>query len=202
MKYGIDFFVLDAAGRRVLERAHAYPRTQGFEYCDGTGDKAELLVGAFAVEFRVPGTDDWLRMTIAGDPVPVLHKNAFDFDWASIPKMCRWFTCDKADYRVRPGSVVHDMGFCVHEIWPMFTMSFWNNLLFEIMEAYSVSWDEVSAAKGVWAKAKAAAQYAADKTLRYAVLAGVTVGGPFVWKKSRADRDMYRGMIRVERIVT
>lgn len=200
MIYGKDFFCLGADGQRLAKRT--YPRTEGFEYADGTGDCGEMLLRTFAIELVLPdGT--WVRMRIRGDDAPKLHENSFDFDWASLPAITRSaLTCDKADYRIRTGSLFHDMGFCVKEFWPGFTMAFWNNILFGIMEAYSVSWDEVTGVEGLKAKAAMLYRYNRDKALRWKVWAGVSVGGPFVWCKAK-DPEMveaYRSMFSVERI--
>ena len=203
MKYGQGFWCVKD-GVRLVERV--YPDTRGFEYRDGTGDCGEWLIAPWCFDYTIPGTDTTLRLTIIGNPAPVLHENAFDFDWASIPKLCRTLTCDKADYRVRAGSLPHDIGFCVHDIWPGFDMKFWNRMLFEIMEAYSVTREDVDAAvakaDGVLAKAKARivwnARYLADLRLRNLVLAGVTVGGPFAWPKSDREIETYRRMLTVE----
>ena len=202
MKYGEGFWCVDPlTGERLAQRT--YPSTRGFEYAavdpsDTTGDCGDFLIEPWCFDYTPPGQTDTLRFTIAGSHSPILHETAFDFDWASIPKMCRSFTCDKADYRIRAACLPHDIGFCVHEFWPGFTMKFWNRMLFEIMEAYSVTMDDVRAAKGPAAKEKMIARYTADRTLRNAVLAGVTVGGPFAWPKTDVEIAMYSKMLTVD----
>lgn len=195
MKYGEGFWCVQG-GERLPQRT--YPSTRGFEYLDGTGDCGEFLLEPWCFDYTPPGQSDTLRFTIAGSLSPILHQNAFDFDWASIPKPCRAMTCDKADYRIRAACLPHDIGFCVHEFWPGFDMKFWNQMLFEIMEAYSVTQDDVRAAVGRKAKAKMQARYLGDRALRNAVLAGVTVGGPFVWKKTPEEIALYSKFLTVK----
>lgn len=202
MIYGAGFWCVEDGVR--LDR-RTYPSTRGFEYGavdpdDKTGDCGEWLLKPWCFDYTVPGTDVTLRFTIAGNPMPVLHENAFDFDWASIPRLLRAFTCDKADYRIRAGCLPHDMGFCVHEYWPGMDRRFWNRMLFEIMEAYSMTWEEVQAASRWKRKAVMLKRYLCDRALRNAVLAGVTVGGPFVWRKTPEQIALYSRMLKIEQV--
>lgn len=200
MLYSKGFWCVEDGVRLPMR---TYPSTRGFEYgaldpADTTGDCGEFLLRNWCFDYTVPGTQTTLRITIKGHPCPILRKNAFDFDWASIPRLLRGLTCDKADYRVRAGCLPHDIGFCVHEFWPDMGLAFWNRMLVEIMEAYSVTWEEVGAASGVKAKAKMLARYLGDKTLRNAVWLAVTVGGPFVWRKTPEEIAIYEKMLHVE----
>jgi len=129
MKYGQGFWCVEK-GVRLARRT--YPRTVGFEY--GDGDRGELLLADWCFDYVPPGMKEALRVTIMGNPEPVPHVNAFDFDWASIPRALRWMACDKADYRIRAASLAHDMLFCAH--LPEMGLGFANRLLYEIMEAY------------------------------------------------------------------
>ena len=203
MRYGEGYWNVEN-GVRLAERT--YPSTRGFEYravdpADTTGDCGEWLTKNWCFDYVPPGTSEALRFTIMGNDKPALHENAFDFDWASIPALLRGpLTCDKADYRIRAGCLPHDIGFCVHEFWPEFTREFWNRMLFETMEAYSVTMDEVNAAPAN-KRQLMLARYMRDKALRYKVLAGVTVGGPFAWKKTPEEIAMYSKMLKVERVL-
>jgi hypothetical protein len=47
-------------------------------------------------------------------------------------------------------------------------------------------------------KAKMLARYFGDRALRNAVLAAVTVGGPFCWEKTPEQIAMYEKMLRAE----
>lgn len=203
MLYGKGFWCVENGVRLPVR---TYPDTRGFEYAsvdpaDKTGDRGEWLIRNWCFDYVPPGEADALRFTIMGNLKPVLHENAFDFDWASIPKLARTITCDKADYRIRAACLPHDMGFCVHEFWPGFDIKFWNRMIFEIMEAYSVSQEDVDKAVGFKAKAKMKARYLADKALRYEVLAGVTMGGSFAWPKTPEEITMYSKLLKVEPVL-
>lgn len=199
VKYGQGFWAV-CDGRRVEDRSSpdAYPRTVGFEYADGTGDRGELLLRDFTVDYVPP---NWcgnraLRMTVRGNPWPLLRRNAFDFDWASIPAPLRGpLTCDKADHRLRPGALFHDAGFCVHEVLPFMTLAWWNEFLVEAVEAYC----DTGRRPGESPVAHAS-RLAHDAYLRAAVGAGVTVGGPFYWKKTPEDVAFYRTLFHVEHV--
>ena len=196
MKYGEGFWCVKE-GVRLPRRI--YPATRGFEYLDGTGDCGEFLLEDWCFDYVAPGSREALRMTIAGNLRPVLHRNSFDFDWASIPRPARAITCDKADYRIRAGCLPHDMGFCVQEVLPGLDRTWWNTLLFEIMEAYSVTWDETKAGS-FKSRLRMKARYLEDRALRNGVLAGVTLGGPFVWGKTPEEIAVYRRLFKVERM--
>lgn len=199
MKYGRGFWVVDAStGARIQSRIDTYPETRGFEYCDGTGDKGEFLLRDFCCDYVDPESGVCYRIRIRGSRSPVLGMNAFDFDWASIPKVCRAITCDKADYRVRVPSLLHDSGFCVKELLPGLDLRWWNRLLSEVMEAYSAdAAQENIALDTAWAKIKFAARAAIDCWLRAKVAAGVFVGGWWVWRRPH-DVDTYRGLVSIE----
>lgn len=183
MKYGQGFWCILPDGTRSKTRV--YPQTRGMEYNDGTGERAEWLTEDFVVDYVPPGWTTAIRMTF---------RKGFDFDWASIPtRFGRFVACDKADYRIRAASLGHDMGFCVHEVWPCMTLSFWNTFLEEVMEAYSGDDPGVILPKkSLWQKTKDAAQVSADWALRKKVRLAVATGGPFCWKKSEADIEKYR----------
>lgn len=182
MKYGNGFWVV-RDGERVRDRfgPDAYPRTVGFEYGDGTGDRGELLLRDFCVDYLPPGWSNPLRMTVLGNPEPVLRRNAFDFDWASVPALFRGCVCDKADYRVRVASLFHDIGFCVHDVLPGLGIGFWNTMLVEVTEAYCDGRGR-------------------DWWLRRELAAGVAAGGPFCWGKTEGELELYRGMFKVEQV--
>ena len=122
--------------------------------------------------------------------------------------MFRSIVCDKADYRIRVASLFHDMGYCVQEIWPALDRRFWDRLIFEVMEAYSVSRDDVEAAVKAAdgrlekdkVRAKMEARYLADRCLRNEVYAGVRVGGGFAWKKPQAEVEMYRNLFLLQQV--
>lgn len=203
MEYGRTFWCVENGGRLP---ARVYPRAMGFEYSavdpsDTTGDCGAFLLRDFTIDCILPGETEAIRMTLLGSHQPKLHENSFDWDFASIPKAFRSLTCDKADPRIQVASLFHDIGFCVHEFWPGFDIRFWNRMIFEIMEAYSVTQDDVKSAVGWKAKAKMRARYLEDLCLRDAVYAGVTVGGPFAWKKTAEEIAMYSKMLRVERVI-
>ncbi len=180
MRYGDGFWVV-RDGRRLPRRSapFCYPSTRGFEYDDGTGDRGDYLLEPFTVDYVPPSQANGTayRMTVAGNPNPVLHDNSFDFDFASIPRVLRWAACDKADYRIRVGSLFHDILFCAHH--PLFPLDETNLLLREIMEAYS---DEKFD----------------DWQLRQKVYSAVRAGGPFVWKKTENELATYRRLFTLD----
>jgi len=174
MKYGEGLWVV-RGDMRVQFRDEAYPKTMGFEYNDGTGDVGELLLEDFTIDYVPPGASSALRMTIAGDPSHKIHENSFDFDFASIPWLFRMSVCDKADHRIRVGSLFHDMLHCTHT----FSRKFTDRMLVEINEAYGMGW------------------YKNKK-----IYAGVRVGGGGPWN-SHSDEEiaMYRKLFRVTEIL-
>ena len=174
MKYGDGFWVVEKGVRLPFRD---FPSTKGFEYADGSGDWGELLLNDFTVDYLPPGMRNPLRMTIAGSSAPVLHVNSFDFDFASIPKVFRTMVCDKADHRIRVGSLFHDMGYCVHEAMPFMDKAFWDTMLVEIAEAYGMPW---STRQEVWL--------------------GVKAGGWAAWPKSPEEMAVYRKLFSVEQV--
>lgn len=199
MIYGDGFWVV-RDGKRLHDRfcEGAYPKTVGFEYQDGTPDRGEFLVENFTIDYVPPGWTNGmaLRMTIRGNPNPILHEETFDFDWASIPQILRGpLTCDKADHRIRVGALFHDMGYCVHEVLPFMTIGWWNELLEEAMEAYCEPRRYSKESLLAYS-----ARRSRDTALRKEVRAGVAVGGPFCWKKSTEDVEYYRGLFHVEQV--
>lgn len=186
MKYGQGFWCVLPDGTRSKTRI--YPVTRGFDYNDGTGDRGEWLLEDFVVDYLPPGWENAIRMTF---------RNGFDFDWASIPtRLGRFLACDKADHRIRVASLGHDMGFCVHDVWVgIMTLSFWNEFLEQVMEAYCG--DDpgvVLPPKSIWQKTKDKAQEASDWALRKKVRAAVATGGPFCWKKTPEELEKYRAL--------
>ena len=199
MKYGDGFWVVDPdSGLRFNSRFDAYPETRGFEYADGTGDKGEFLLQTFCADYTDPETGLVYRIRITGCRRPLLFVNAFDFDWASIPALFRGLlTCDKADYRIRVASLLHDAGFCVKEVLPGLDLVWWNRLLEEVMEAYSADVVQENLSLDSWRdRIKFRVRAARDWMLRMKVAAGVAIGGWWVWRKPH-DETTYRDLISV-----
>lgn len=190
MKYGRGFWVV-RNGARLADPSspYAYPATRGFRYADG--DAGEFLTEPFTLDYVPPGSycetrGVALRMTFAGHAEPILHRNAFDFDFASVPKVFRSVTLDKADHRIRVPSLGHDMGYCVHSIRPETDKRFWDTFLVEVMEAYCLD-------ASAYARAR-------DAALRRAVHAAVVAGGPFCWSKPAAEIETYRKLFKIEEV--
>lgn len=178
MKYGEGFYV-ERAGKKVLrDSPYAYPATRGFEYCDGTGDRGDILVEPFTCCYRMPSTGIWYRLTVLGHSLPIIHDNAFDFDYASIDnRILRAMTCDKADYRIRVASLLHDALFSAH--LPDFPLHASNVVIREVMEAYS---DE----------------RLDDELLRMNVFVGVELFGHLHWSRPIEELATYRRLVRAE----
>jgi hypothetical protein len=175
------------------------PATEGLAYNDGTGECCDMLLKDWCVDIKLKGWDCWIRFTIKGNINPVLHQNSFDFDFASRPNWTRAISCDKADYRVRAASLLHDILFCV--LLEEFGLDVANQLLNEIMEVY---YRELAPETGNWLnrqriKAANALRRADDVKLRMIVYSGVKIGARFCWgKKTPEEIAMYRKMISVE----
>lgn len=174
MKYGDGFWVVEN-GVRLGSRE--LPLTKGFEYPDGSGDWGEFLLRDFTVDYLPPGMTYPLRMTVTGSMTPVLHETSFDWDFASIPKIFRSMVCDKADPRIRVGSLFHDMGYCIHDVLPFMDKAFWDRMLIEVSEAYGMPW-----------------------ATRQLVMAGVKAGGWAAWPKSASSIAVYRKLFSVEQV--
>lgn len=141
MQYGQGFWVVED-GVRLRDRSQAYPSLRAFEY--GDGDRGHFLLKPFTFDYVKPGDKSgqaW-RITIAGDPNPVLHVNAFDFDGASVPqvKLVRMMVRDKLDHRWQVAALGHDLGHCIHEHVMGFTRADWNELLSEVAEGLGAGW--------------------------------------------------------------
>jgi hypothetical protein len=175
MKYGAGFWCIDPdTGLRLPHRV--YPDLRGFEYDDGTGDKAEWLLRDFIMDY-IPRGSEWIyRMTINGSRFPTFS-TAFDYDGASMPKAFRTAICDKLGYEIRVPSLGHDIGYCVHEVLPEMGRMWWDEFISQTMEAYDAT--------------------AAQRT---AVYAAVRVAGEFWWNKSDSDLMRYRKLFSVVKL--
>lgn len=172
MKYGDGFWVVKDGVR--VPREHAYPETVGFEYNDGTGRVGEFLLKDFTVDYTPPGERQPIRMTVCGDLDPVLHVNSFDFDFASIPWLFRLSICDKADHRIRVGSLFHDMLYCNHA----FSRAFTDRMLVEMTEAYGM-----------------------DRYRNWKIHTGVRLGGWYFWNRhGPGDAAVYKDLFKMERV--
>jgi len=178
MQYGQGFWVVEN-GMRLKDRSLAYPSLRGFEY--GDGDFGHFLLKPFAFDYVKPndGSGQAWRITISGDPNPLLHFNSFDFDGASVPhlKIVRMMVRDKLDPRWQVASLGHDLGYCVHEYVMGFTRSDWDELLSEIAEAYGES-----------------AYYRGKYRL------AVNVAGWACYKKTPEELAIYRSLVKIERV--
>ena len=180
MKYGRGFWVVKD-GVRVRDRLSldAYPALHPFEYADGTGDLGWFLTEDFCFDYVKPGDKSGLawRFHVLGDPLPELHKNAFDYDGASIPEMLRAMARDKMDRRWIVPSLGHDVGYCVHGHVTGFTKADWDTFLLEVGEAYG---DNL---------------YQCGK-----YRAAVILGGWAAWPKPDAEAEVYKNLVRIERV--
>ena len=173
MNYGDGFWCVRYGDRLSVP---VYPRLEGFEYNDGTGDKGEWLLEDFTVDYRPPGLPASdpavLRMTV---------KASFDYDGASIPRAARSFVGDKLAHDIRVAALFHDIGYCVHDLPASAGFAadraWWDDLIAQIIEAYG----------GTLAK-------------RCAVKAAVKQFGWCAWPKSEADLAKYRKLFSVEKV--
>lgn len=188
MRYG-EGFVVERGGTLVNDRRspYAYPSTRGFEYADG--DRGDMLVEDFTCIYQKPGTTETYRITVVGNAHPLIRENSFDFDFASIDfRALRALSCDKADYRIRTASLLHDILFCVHD--PAFPLHDTNVLLREVIEAYSGSIDS----NGYQSHS------VTDAILREKVYASVVLFGKRYWDKTDDELLTYRRLFKIERI--
>ena len=183
MKYGQGFWVVKdgepvPSCRKFLD---GYPALQPFEYNDGTGDTGWLLTKPFTFDYVKPGDKSgtaW-RFTVSGDVNPVIHKNSFDFDGASVPqwKLLRMCVKDKMDLRFLVASLGHDLGHCIHEHVTGFTRADWNTFLYEVAECYGAS--------------------AYDRA-KYKL--AVDAAGWAVYSKTDEELATYRSLVKIERV--
>lgn len=106
MKYGVDFFVVDAsgcpiAGDGTLKDEVFYPTLRPFRYADGDG--GWRLKADFTVDVLIDGV--WHRITAHA---------GFDYDGASIPRFCRTVVGDKMAHDVIVAAMFHDLFYCAH----------------------------------------------------------------------------------------
>lgn len=137
MKYGDGFICLDGNGNELAERA--YPELLPFEYNDGTGDCGWFLLEDFSFIYTDPTTGKAWKITMKGDANPAIG-TSFDYDGASRPGITRGVAGDRMDHDVIVPSLVHDMGYCVHDYITGFTREQWDIALREIAEAYGCNW--------------------------------------------------------------
>ena len=177
MKYGQGFWVVKN-GVRVRDVRDAYPDgLKPFLYSDG--DLGWFHLGPFCFDYVKPGDRSgtaW-RFEIAGDPAPVLHRNSFDYDGASIPPALRALARDKMDRRWIVPSDGHDLGYCIHGHVTGFTKADWDTFLLETGEAYGDN---------------------AYQCAKYRL--AVAIGGGLAWQKPEAELEIYRRLVKIKRV--
>lgn len=178
MKYGQGFWVVEN-GIRQRWRDRAYPSLLPFEYDDNTGDRGWLLTRDFTVDYVKPGDTSGLawRFTVKGDANPAPYLTAFDYDGASIPPALRAIARDKMDHRWIVASLLHDLGYCIHNHKTGFSKADWDTLLLEVGGAYGDN---------------------AYQCAKYRL--AVTLGGWNSWPKTEAELERYRNLCYIERV--
>lgn len=107
-----------------------FPKLQPFYYADGTG--GWLLLEDFESDYCLNGV--YYKIVVKKD---------FDYDGASIPRICRTLVGDKMAHDIIVGALFHDILYCVHD--PLFNRKEADKLITHFIGRYDGSFAKQAA---------------------------------------------------------